>query len=93
MVKEYIFDSSESNLHITLAVSLGVFIGIIPLWGYQMMLIVVFAQLFKLNKTIALVAGQISIPPMIPLIIYGSHRIEGWLMGNNTPHSFHQKLQ
>ncbi len=38
------------------------------------MLIAVFlAHLLRLNKVITLVASNISIPPMIPLILYGSY--------------------
>ena len=90
--EEYIFDSSESNSVITLSVALGIFIGITPFWGYQIMLIIIFAQLFKLNKAIAIVAGHISIPPTIPFILYGSYRIGGWLIGNKNPLSFSSEI-
>ena len=42
--------------------------GIVPLWGYQMLITLFLAHLFRLNKVIALVAANISIPPMIPPI-------------------------
>ncbi len=47
--------------------------GIVPLWGYQMLITLFLAHLFRLNKVIALVAANISIPPMIPLLLYGSY--------------------
>ena len=38
------------------------------------MLITLFlAHLFRLNKVIAIVAANISIPPMIPFLLYGSY--------------------
>lgn len=40
------------------------------------------AHLFRLNKVIALVAANISIPPMIPLLLYGSYRTGCMVLGN-----------
>ena len=84
----YIYNSEESNLRIALSVCLGVFIGLTPFWGYQIILIVLFAQLLKLNKAIAFIAGNISIPPMIPFILYSSYKIGGLLFAHSTPISF-----
>ena len=72
-IRKNITQSSDSNARLTLSVMLGIFIGIVPAWGYQMILAVILAQFFKLNKIIALVASNISIPPMIPLLLYGSY--------------------
>lgn len=88
----YIYNSEETNLHIALSVCLGVFIGLTPFWGYQIILIVLFAQLLKLNKAIAFVAGNISIPPMIPLILYLSYNIGGLFFAHSTPISFSKDL-
>ncbi|MBK8703234.1 MAG: DUF2062 domain-containing protein [Saprospiraceae bacterium] len=74
-IKTYVFDSNETNREITYAVMLGLFIGVSPFWGYQIMLVIFFCVLLKLNKVIALVAAHISIPPMIPFILYGSYKI------------------
>jgi len=58
---------------IVLSVMLGIFMGIFPVWGYQMLIGVFLAHLLKLNKAITLVASNISIPPMIPFILFGSY--------------------
>ena len=68
----HIIHSPESNRKITLSTMLGVFMGIVPVWGYQMIIAFTLAHLFKLNKVITVVASNISIPPMIPFILYGS---------------------
>lgn len=73
--------SNDSNVRITLSVMLGIFMGIIPLWGYQMVLAFILAQFLKLNKVIALVASNISIPPMIPFILYGSYAMGCFVLG------------
>ena len=69
----HITHSNESNLKITYAIMLGVFMGIVPIWGYQMLATLFLAHLLKLNKVIAIVAANISIPPMIPFLLYGSY--------------------
>lgn len=46
--------------------------GIVPIWGFQLILAIALSILFRLNKTLVIVAANISIPPMIPVILYGS---------------------
>ncbi len=71
-IRDHITHSKESNLKISFSVVLGIFFGIVPLWGYQMISAALAAHLLKLNKVIAVAVSNISIPPMIPLILYGS---------------------
>ncbi|NDV67007.1 DUF2062 domain-containing protein [Bacteroides sp. 224] len=70
---EQILHSKESNARIALAIGLGVFMGIFPVWGYQMLITLFLTRIFKLNTVIAIVAANISIPPMIPFLLYGSY--------------------
>lgn len=81
---EYVVNSKDSNLSLTLSVSLGLFIGVMPIWGWQMMAAFALAQLFRLNKFIAVAASNISIPPILPLIIFASYMAGGWILGLNT---------
>lgn len=73
--REHILHSKESNIKITQAVMLGIFMGILPIWGYQMLLTLFLSYVLKLNKTISIVAANISLPPLIPFILYGSYFI------------------
>lgn len=68
-----IIQSEESSARKACAIAVGVFMGIFPAWGFQMAIALGLALLFRLNKFIVLVASNISIPPMIPFIIYGSY--------------------
>lgn len=77
---DYVLGSGESNLRLSLAVMLGLFIGVSPLWGYQIVTILLLCHILKLNKVVALITGNISIPPMIPLIIWGSYKIGGFFV-------------
>lgn len=80
-IRNNITHSQESNGRITAAVMLGVFMGIVPIWGYQMATAFLLAHLLKLNKVITLVASNISIPPMIPFILFGSYAVGAWVLG------------
>ncbi|HSH65568.1 MAG TPA: DUF2062 domain-containing protein [Bacteroidia bacterium] len=70
--KAQFIDSKESIARKAMAVAFGVFMGIIPIWGYQLMTALILAHFLKLNKVIVGVAANISIPPMIPFLLYGS---------------------
>ncbi|MDJ1500176.1 DUF2062 domain-containing protein [Xanthocytophaga agilis] len=77
--------SSHESAHTkALSVGFGLFMGIIPAWGYQMLLAVILARLFRLNKILVLLASNISIPPMIPVILYLSNLAGALVLGNST---------
>ncbi len=69
---KHFLNSSESILRKSTAVGFGVFMGIIPIWGYQFVSALILAHFLKLNKAIVGVAANISVPPMIPFLLYGS---------------------
>ena len=56
------------------AMGLGIFMGIVPIWGFQMLVAGSLAHLFKLNKALVILVANISIPPMIPVLIYLSYQ-------------------
>lgn len=74
-INAHFFDKSEPIIKKSLSIGFGVFMGIFPIWGYQMLVGVALAHLLKLNKALVLVAANISIPPLIPFIIYGSYKL------------------
>ncbi len=61
--------------------------GIVPIWGFQMAVAIGLAFLFRLNKALVLIGANISIPPMIPFIIYGGIQLGSTLLGE-PPISF-----
>lgn len=67
-----------------LSVGWGLFIGVSPIWGYQLLIGIPLAHFFKLNKTIAFLAANISLPPMIPFIIYGSLKMGELVTGTKV---------
>jgi glycosyltransferase involved in cell wall biosynthesis len=79
----YLLRSHESPSVKAFSVALGIFFGLAPFWGFQMLLVVFFAWIFKLNKFVALVASNISVPPMIPFIIFLSYKFGGLIVASN----------
>lgn len=61
----------------SISLALGAFIGIIPIWGFQSIVSIFLAASFRLNKGLAFAASNISIPPMIPIIVIASLKIGG----------------
>ncbi len=70
-----------------LSIALGVFIGVSPFWGFQSVLVIFLAIVFKLNKTIAFAFSNISLPPVIPFIIYGSLKMGQFILGESVSYS------
>lgn len=58
--------------------------GILPIWGFQLVTAIALAILLRLNKTLVIVAANISIPPVIPLILYGSMLTGSLWVGKNA---------
>lgn len=80
-IDKHIIHSSDSNMRMAAAMGWGIFCGIIPVWGYQMVIAGVTAHFLKLNKVVAIAFSNISIPPMIPFILYGSMVAGAWALG------------
>lgn len=60
---------AESNGRLAAAVGLGVMIGMLPIYGFQLVVGIALAHLLKLNKIVVGAFTNVSIPPMIPVII------------------------
>ena len=79
-IDKQIIHSKDTNLQMAAAMGWGVFCGIIPLWGYQLVFAGVSAHFMRLNKIVAIVFSNVSIPPMIPFILYGSMVAGAWIL-------------
>jgi uncharacterized protein (DUF2062 family) len=58
-----------------LSIALGVCMGIMPVWGFQVWIGLALAVFFRLNKALVIVSSNISLPPVIPVIVYLSYQI------------------
>lgn len=83
-VKEDILGSGDSAVIKASSIALGTFIGLTPLWGLHSFLSLFLAISFRLNKPLAFAFSNISIPPMIPIIIYASLQIGYFIIPNSA---------
>jgi glycosyltransferase involved in cell wall biosynthesis len=91
-IKEDIIGSNDSPKVKSVSLALGVFIGILPIWGFQTITVLFLASALRLNKLLAFAASNISIPPMIPLIVISALQIGSIALNseidNDEVHSF-----
>lgn len=82
-----IFSENAHEPHrLAFAVGLGLFFGIVPIWGMQMAALTFAAHKLRLNKAIALVASNISIAPVAPFIVGIGLIIGHWMFtGERLP--------
>ncbi|HAM98792.1 MAG TPA: hypothetical protein DCQ26_09305 [Marinilabiliales bacterium] len=73
---------NDRPIKTAMALSLGVFIGILPIWGGQLISGVVSAHLLKLNKPLVLLATNIHFTPIFPIIAFFALKIGFMVTGN-----------
>ncbi len=80
--REEVFNVNEPHHIKALSVALGICMGIMPVWGFQLVTAIFLSILLKLNKALVIIAANISIPPLIPLIIFVSYKTGAVWMKN-----------
>lgn len=83
---DILLNNEQSDLLKSASVAFGIFMGIIPIWGFQLVAAIFLAFVLRLNKALVIVFANISIPPMIPVIIYLSYQCGAYWMGNAATH-------
>ncbi|AZB31614.1 DUF2062 domain-containing protein [Chryseobacterium balustinum] len=71
-IKEDVLESEGTNRVKAFSIALGVFVGFLPFAGYHTLLVISLSILFKLNKVLAFVGSNVSLPPFMPFIIAAS---------------------
>ncbi|MHC4958141.1 MAG: DUF2062 domain-containing protein [Planctomycetota bacterium] len=71
LVELFVKEPGSDN-RIALSVGLGLFMGIAPIWGFQIAATLLVAHATGLSKPVAVVASHISVPVFIPAILYAS---------------------
>ena len=82
--REEVVAAHESAEKKALSVGVGLFFGIVPIWGFQFALAIFTAVFFKLNKIIVGLTAQISVPPMIPFVLYASVKTGELVLGQKV---------
>jgi glycosyltransferase involved in cell wall biosynthesis len=88
-----LINPAEPDYIKALSVGFGVLMGIVPIWGFQLVVAIALAFILRLNKPLVIVAANISIPPMIPVILFLSH-VTGtlWMGEEAVALSFNQEI-
>ena len=84
LLDDHFFNPHHSDEVKAASIALGIFMGIIPIWGFQLVAAIFLSIVLKLNKALVIVAAHISIPPMIPVIIFLSYKMGGLWMGHEA---------
>ena len=82
--KENILESDGSNKTKALSISLGIFIGLSPFWGFHTVLAISLAAIFRLNKFLSFIFSQISVAPLAPFIIGISMFLGSFFVSGNS---------
>ncbi len=91
-VQTQLLNKDESIGKKAASVGFGFFMGIFPIWGYQLLVGIPLAHLLKMNKSLFIVAANISIPPLIPVIIYFSYQLGGFIVAEPMELNFDTDL-
>lgn len=70
--ERYLWIPGQTPIQAALSLGFGAFMGIFPVWGFQMIVAAFVAQRLHLNTALVLLAANISLPPVIPFIVYSA---------------------
>ncbi len=72
LIQGAVLQESGSPLAFAACIGIGVCFGVLPIWGFQMAAAIIVAHKLRLSKPLVVVASNISIPLMIPFVLYAS---------------------
>ncbi|WP_149243374.1 DUF2062 domain-containing protein [Dyadobacter sp. 32] len=84
IIKREALKPEETNVSKAVSLGFGFFMGIVPIWGFQLMVGIPIAVYFRMNKVLFLTAANISLPPLIPFVIFGSYKFGGLFYQNGV---------
>jgi len=78
VLKPALAEHTGAPSRLAAAVGLGLFCGIAPIWGAQMLAAAALAHRFRLNKFIALMASNVSFPLAAPFVLAAGLWVGHW---------------
>ena len=92
-LKKLLTNPNETDLTKANSVAFGGFMGIVPVWGFQLLAGIPLAHFMRLNKTLFIIAANISLPPLVPFIIFLSYKMgKPWMGERAVDISFNKQL-
>jgi len=83
-LRYFLFQQKTGTMNLSIAVAIGVFIGVTPFYGLHTVLAIALAWAFRLNIGVTILATQIGNPLFAPFLIAGSAWL-GRAMGVGGP--------
>ncbi len=83
-LRKLLSSPGESDLTKVNSIAFGGFMGVLPIWGFQLIVGIPLAHIMRLNKALFILAANISLPPMIPLIVFLSYELGRPWMGHRA---------
>jgi uncharacterized protein (DUF2062 family) len=84
LVKDSLINPNESDELKALSIGFGFFMSIVPIWGFQLVTAIALSVLLKLNKTLVVLAANLSLPPLIPFIVYLGVKMGAFWVGDKA---------
>ena len=69
----------SSRIRDSAAVTLGVFVGCTPFYGFHWLLAIIFADIFRVNRLKLYLASNISNPIVLPILVFAEIQVGTWL--------------
>lgn len=67
-----------------ISVALGVYFGLLPIHGFQLVALLFIATKFRCNRPLAFLGVNISIPPLLPFVFYFSIKVGSLVTGSGA---------
>ena len=83
-INNHIIHAPYSDAKITASVGLGVALGILPIWGFQIIAALALSQLLRLSRTITVLCSNVSIFPLTPFVIWAGYAVGSLITGGNA---------
>jgi glycosyltransferase involved in cell wall biosynthesis len=75
------YSQAKAPAAVAAAAGVGVCVGILPIWGFQILTAALLAHWLRLNKAMVIAASNISFPAMVPVILCASLATGRWMLG------------
>lgn len=83
-LKNILLRPGETDLTKANSVAFGGFMGIVPIWGFQLLVGIALCHKLKLNKALFVIAAHVSVAPLMPFVLFLSFIMGKPFMGDRA---------
>lgn len=70
-----LFPKRQDPMNVSISVALGIFIGILPTWGFALLLTAAVLAILRLPKLPGLMSSFVAIPPTLPFFYTAGYQV------------------